>query len=192
MIMKVDTAYRVSFTGSAKLARTGQSTLRRAVKAALQAHGVKNARIGLDLVTDEEIALMNEQRLGHKGPTDVLTFDVREQDGDCIEGEIALSVDTARREGKLRGHGVEAELALYAVHGVLHLLGYKDKSKAAAAKMHAMEDQILESVGLEMVYSMPQSNQSNMSQKRQRVVSVGRNGFRERPADGSRKYTSLR
>jgi probable rRNA maturation factor len=124
------------------------------VKAVLGAHGVQRAKIGLRLVSDEEMASMNQKHLHHEGPTDVLTFDLRDEDTDCgLEGEIALSVETARREGESIGHGVEAELALYAVHGVLHLLDYRDDAKDVAASMHAMEDRILGSLGLGAVYA---------------------------------------
>jgi ssRNA-specific RNase YbeY (16S rRNA maturation enzyme) len=44
----------------------------------LQAHQVTSAQIGIGLLTDDQIARLNEHRLGHKGPTDVLSLDVGE------------------------------------------------------------------------------------------------------------------
>lgn len=152
--MTKSTSYQVDVSGQAPLSASARALLRRAVKAALRSHDVSEARISLRLVSDEEMASMNESHLGHKGPTDVLTFDLRDDGVDSgVEGDIALCVDTAQRESKNMGHGVEDELALYAVHGVLHLLNYQDKTKAAAAKMHRMEDQILGSLGLGAVYA---------------------------------------
>ena len=130
-----------------------RSKLRRAVKAALEAHDVTAARIGMRLVSDDEMAKLNELHLGHAGPTDVLTFDLRDAAGLPIEGEIAVSVDTARREAKRLGHDRDVELALYAVHGVLHLLGYRDDAGFRAAKMHRKEDEIMESLGWGKVYA---------------------------------------
>ncbi len=69
-----------------------------------------------------------------------------------IEGEIVISLDTASREADRRKHSLEAELALYAVHGTLHLLGYDDQDEEKAARMHAVEDEVLVSVGLGRVY----------------------------------------
>jgi len=98
--------------------------------------------------------MMNQKHVGHEGSTDVLTFDLGvEEASPSLEGDIAISVDTARREGENLGHSVEAELALYAVHGVLHLLDYRDDESHSAVKMHEMEDQILKSLGLGAVYS---------------------------------------
>jgi ssRNA-specific RNase YbeY (16S rRNA maturation enzyme) len=54
------------------------------------------------------------------GPTDVLTFDLRDRTRMAAWGEIALLGRPARMNGEALGHGVDAELALYAVHGVLH------------------------------------------------------------------------
>lgn len=98
------------------------------------------------------MAQLNEKHLGHHGPTDVLTFDLGDG-GTEIEGEIVISLDTARREAKRRGHSTSAEVALYAVHGALHLLGYDDHDPRRAARMHRMEDEILQSVGLRAVYA---------------------------------------
>jgi probable rRNA maturation factor len=119
-----------------------------AVRAALQHHRVPEAQISVAMVGDEQIADLNKRHLGHEGPSDVITFDLRDHPGQPIEGEIVVSVDTARREGEKRGHGTEAELSLYVVHGVLHLIGYDDREHGDAARMHQKEDEILSSLGI--------------------------------------------
>lgn len=144
--------YKITISDDARLGSSACQLLGRAVRVTLREHGVKEARIGLALLSDPEMAALNEERLGHAGPTDVLTFDLHEH-ADCLEGEIAMSVETAGRQALQRGHSVKAELALYAVHGVLHLLGYDDKDPVEADKMHAMEDTILQLVGLGTVFS---------------------------------------
>ena len=90
----------------------------------------------------------------------MLAYDLRDRNGDDsprsvgdgIDGEIVVSVDAAAREAEARGHGIDLELALYVVHGTLHLLGYDDRSANEAARMHTLEDEILASLGLEPVY----------------------------------------
>lgn len=69
-----------------------------------------------------------------------------------LEGDIIVSADTAAREAEARGHDLAAELALYAVHGALHLLGYDDADPADAQRMHDMEDEVLSAVGIGPVY----------------------------------------
>ena len=127
-----------------------EAKARKAIRAVLHRHGVVRAQISVALVNDAAMAQLNRDRLGHKGPTDVLCFDLGDAvDGrTTIDGEIVMSVDMAVKQARKRGHAVEAELALYAVHGTLHLLGYDDRRKADATRMHAMENEILSSIGM--------------------------------------------
>lgn len=137
--------------------------LKEAVIAALARHTVRTANVCISIVDDSRIEKLNQQHLGHQGPTDVLTYDLSESDGKVgkpdsiserrMDGEIVISRDTARREAELRRHPIEAELALYVVHGVLHLLGYDDRDDACSTAMHAMEDEILASIGVGAVFA---------------------------------------
>jgi len=128
------------------------------IAAALRRHRAADARIDVAVVDDRSIAILNEKHLNHTGPTDVLTFDLRDDPEDAtngarrIDGQIVVSAQTAAREAAARGHDDEAELALYAVHGTLHLLGYDDADEAEAARMHELEDEILHSEGFGNVY----------------------------------------
>ena len=139
---------------SCRETRSGSlAVLRRVIQTALVHHNVRSADIDLAIVDDAEIAHLHEAHLGQTGPTDVLTFDLRDsREADVVQGQIVLSIDTAEREATERGHAVEAETALYAVHGVLHLLGYDDRTEAEAAKMHELEDQLLEAAGIPGVF----------------------------------------
>lgn len=65
-----------------------------------------------------------------------------------------VSAETARREARARRISTEAELTLYVVHGLLHLLGYDDQAPEQAARMHRTEDEILASLGLGPVYGV--------------------------------------
>jgi len=129
-----------------------------AVAATLRRHGTRSATVGVAIVDDPHIAALNRHHLNHDGPTDVLSFDLRGDRNEStetprdVEGDIVVSLDTAYREARRRAHGVEAELALYAVHGTLHLLGYDDADDAQAARMHEMEDEVLTSIGFPPVY----------------------------------------
>jgi len=127
--------------------------LKKAIRAALRRHRVTVARLSIALVDDQLIARLNRKYLGHRGPTDVLSFDLRDRQAEkgTVEGELVISVDTAKQEAKRRGHSMGIELALYAVHGVLHLLEYDDVSRRSAMRMHRMEDAILTSAGIRAV-----------------------------------------
>ncbi len=137
--------------------------LRKAVRAALHRHVVPRARITVALVDDGVMAKLNRQFRGEAGTTDVLSFDLHDSahGNGAIDGEIVLSIDRAIGEAKRRGHALKAELALYAVHGTLHLLGYDDRRKSDATRMHAMEDEILSSIGLGQVFGSPSKKDVN-------------------------------
>jgi probable rRNA maturation factor len=86
------------------------------------------------LISDRRMSRLHRQFLGQKGPTDVLTFQ---------HGEIFISVETAKRHGRVFGHSLMRELQLYIVHGLLHLHGFDDRTQAEARKMRRMQGQIL-------------------------------------------------
>jgi probable rRNA maturation factor len=113
--------------------RTPRAFVRRVVRAAL-AHGRRPAMpVSLLLTGDREIAALHAAHLDDPTPTDVMSFAV---DGGA---EIVVSVQTAKREAKRRGHAARAELALYIVHGLLHLLGHDDTTPRARSRMRAAE-----------------------------------------------------
>jgi probable rRNA maturation factor len=159
-------AYDISFCSDDEDEPPHQCAMRRAIEATLHRHKMEHARINVAVVDDEHMAQLNELYLGHHGPTDVLTFDLRDSTDDPstpvdrlelsnmpgIEGEIVLSIDTATREAEARDHSVESEMALYAVHGTLHLLGHDDQSESDAASMHEIENAILSEVGLGVAF----------------------------------------
>jgi probable rRNA maturation factor len=73
---------------------------------------------------DEELRRLNREFRGLDYPTDVLSFPVRSQVGDLRHlGEIAISFETARRLAAEYGHGVDQEIEILMLHGLLHLLG---------------------------------------------------------------------
>ncbi len=122
--------------------------IRRAVELALQRHRCPQARLQIALVDDAAIAKLNQQYLGHAGPTDVLSFDLAEPGVNGVEGQLVVSVETARREAQRRNHAVEAEVLLYCLHGTLHLLGFDDASADGAREMHRLEDELLSEMGV--------------------------------------------
>src|SRR5690606_1916317 len=83
------------------------------------------------------------------------TFDLRDGEAGALDGEIVLCVDEAVRQARQRRHDARLELLLYAVHGLLHLLGYDDHDPKDAAKMHRREDELLRAAGLGDVYRRP-------------------------------------
>jgi probable rRNA maturation factor len=73
------------------------------------------------IVSDATMAKVHLDFMGLAGPTDVITFE---------HGEIVASAETARDYAVRYGHSIEQELALYTIHGLLHLNGFDDLTAA--------------------------------------------------------------
>jgi rRNA maturation RNase YbeY len=86
---------------------------------------------------------MNRDYLNHNEYTDIITFDLSDSPSGPLTAEIYISVDRIRENARKLQVPVTQELHRVVFHGVLHLLGYKDKKKADQALMRSKEDELL-------------------------------------------------
>jgi len=101
-------------------------------------------RVSLDLAVldDAGMARLNARHTGRDGVTDVLAYPdgaIDPDDGCRRLGDVAINRDLAAREARDRGVDTAEELALYAVHGLLHLLGFDDHDPDDRAAMRRAE-----------------------------------------------------
>lgn len=89
--------------------------------------------------SDEYLLSINQDYLNHNTFTDIVTFDNSEGDR-VIEGDIFISIDRVNENAGKFKVDVDVELHRVIVHGALHLMGYKDKSKLEKSKMRELED----------------------------------------------------
>ena len=82
---------------------------------------------------DEELLKYNQHYLKHNTFTDVITFD--NSDSKKISGDIIISIERVKENAQKFNIDFEIELRRVLVHGVLHLLGFKDKTKSAILEM---------------------------------------------------------
>ena len=92
-------------------------------------------------VSDQELLAMNKKFLKHNHFTDVITFG--ELEGDKISGNIAISVDRDLDNSKTYGVRFDEELKRVMVHGLLHIIGYNDKTKKEKLTMSQKETDAL-------------------------------------------------
>lgn len=97
-------------------------------------------QLGLHLVGARAMAELNWRWLQHEGSTDVITFDHRETSAGPLHGEIFICLDDAALQAREFGTRPPEELVRYAVHGVLHLLGYDDLDPASRRVMKREEN----------------------------------------------------
>jgi probable rRNA maturation factor len=125
------------------------------------------AELSVAFVNDARMAQLHEEFLGIPGPTDVLTFELDKNDhGNVTSGEVIICVPEAHRQARQRGSSVERELLLYALHGMLHLSGFDDRTEAEYRKMHRAEDQILTQLGVGPVFASAPGRSSARSEGR--------------------------
>jgi len=142
----------------------------RLARGVLAAEGVRgHAELSLLFVDAEEIASLNQEFLGHAGPTDVLAFPI---DGELIEiddgsgphrlgpdrpppdpgdlplllGDVVICPSVANRQAAEHAGTLDDELALLVVHGLLHVLGHDHAQPDETARMRTRERELLESL----------------------------------------------
>lgn len=104
--------------------------------------GVQLGTVQYIFCTDEELREINISYLSHDYYTDIITFQYEE--GSTVSGDIYISVDRVMENAGAFDQSFEQELRRVMIHGVLHLAGYKDKTRAEKSEMRAKEDQYLE------------------------------------------------
>ncbi|HOX39751.1 MAG TPA: rRNA maturation RNase YbeY [Candidatus Brocadiia bacterium] len=127
--------------------RLPRKLLLNVVKRALADSGL-SWEVSLAVVGDEEIARLNKQYLGKARPTDVLSFRLDDEGDETAMGQIVISADTAAREALAREIPFRDEIALYAAHGALHLLGHLDGTAEERRRMMTLEFVVLSDSGI--------------------------------------------
>src|SRR5262245_44236116 len=139
---------RVSISCPHENVRVDRGALRDLARAVLGSEGLRDAEISLAFVDNPTIQRLNRQFLDHDEPTDVLSFPLAEPGAKKLAGEVVIGAEVAQEQAARRGYDTQAELALYVIHGLLHLCGYDDKSAQAAAEMRQRERHYLRQLGL--------------------------------------------
>lgn len=107
----------------------------------------KDLEVSLRFVGDKAIAKLNEKYLHHHGPTDVISFPMREGSFSKLHtellGDVVISAERAIDQAAEFKTPVSEELCLYVVHGILHLLGYDDIAPRDRRRMFKKQDELL-------------------------------------------------
>jgi len=126
------------------------SFIRDVVMSALRIEGYPQpSDVSVALVDDAYIRVLNREYRGVDQPTDVLAFPMERDRGPRAHpalGDLVISLERAREQARQFKHPIRREVALLAVHGLLHLLGYEDDSEAGASTMWSKQKQLLERI----------------------------------------------
>ena len=116
------------------------------IKAVASTYGKKVGEVGYLFVNDEKILEVNREYLSHDYYTDIITFDYSE--GDTINGDLVISLDTVRTNADLFSKAYEEELHRVIIHGILHLCGINDKAPGEREIMEEAENKALRMIVL--------------------------------------------
>jgi len=118
--------------------KLNRQNLQKLIRSLIQNEKKTFGDISVIFCSDEYLLKINEQYLGHNFYTDVVTFDYVENS--VISGDLFISVDRVAENAEEYDNPFIEELYRVIIHGVLHLLGYKDKTEEEQALMRSKED----------------------------------------------------
>jgi probable rRNA maturation factor len=113
--------------------------IREWITKAVENEGYTLGTLNYILTTDNILVQLNKEYLRHFTLTDIITFDLTEHEGE-ITADVYISLDRAKENAREFKVSLSNEVYRLMIHGVLHLLGYKDKTAADKEKMRAREE----------------------------------------------------
>ena len=132
-------------TENVKMPAIRRRDVSRWVRQVAASYGRRVGEIGYLFCDDEKILEVNREYLSHDYYTDIITFDYT--DGDVINGDLVISLDTVRSNAELFGKAYDDELLRVIIHGILHLCGINDKGPGERELMEAAENRALAMYG---------------------------------------------
>ena len=128
----------INFTSNTNFQLRHKTVLKSWIKEVVGKEGKKMKDLSFIFCDDMDLLDKNSKYLNHDTLTDILTFDYSENNN--ISGDIYISIDRVKENAKTYKVTFENELDRVMIHGILHLLGYKDKSKKDQKAMREKED----------------------------------------------------
>jgi rRNA maturation RNase YbeY len=114
---------------------------KRWIRQIIKSHQKLPGKVAVVFTTNEYLKLMNRDYLNHNHFTDVITFDY--SDDKVISGDIFISIEQVKKNASFYKVGPNEELRRVIIHGVLHLLGFGDKTPLEKETMRKLENEAL-------------------------------------------------
>ncbi|WP_194976302.1 rRNA maturation RNase YbeY [Aquiflexum lacus] len=112
---------------------------KRWLKVIAEKQGYRILDLNYIFCSDEYLYKINLEYLNHNTYTDIITFDNSEEKN-TIEGDIFISIERIKENAEKLNNAINIEILRVMSHGLMHLMGYKDKSKEDKKLMNEMED----------------------------------------------------
>ncbi len=134
----------ISFFGKCKfLSLADRKKIRTLLQHISSSHRYEIDQLSYIYVSDEELLEMNQRVLDHDTYTDIITFDLSDMEG-RIDGEIYISKDRVLENSITYNTSFEIENIRVISHGLLHLIGFKDKTEMEINEMRKKEDEAIQ------------------------------------------------
>lgn len=108
------------------------------IESVVRSNNKEVGEISYIFCSDAYLLDVNKQYLNHDYYTDIITFDYCE--GQVVSGDLFISIQRVKEYASENSIDFQNELQRVVIHGVLHLLGHKDKKKEDAANMRKLEE----------------------------------------------------
>jgi rRNA maturation RNase YbeY len=139
---------KIQFLGKSKfLDAKKRKDIRQLLEETANNEGYEIQNITYIFMSDDELLEINQQHLQHDDYTDIITFDLSDIEA-SVDGEIYVSIDRIKDNASKFNCAFDQEIIRVLSHGLLHLLGYKDKSETDILKMREKEAQCLSNYAL--------------------------------------------
>lgn len=119
-----------------------KKTIRETIIGAASSMNKKIGQINYIFCTDDYLDQINQKYLNHFDLTDIITFNT--SDDERISGDIFISVERVKENANIFQTQIDAEMLRVVFHGILHLLGYNDKTENDVKEMRSMEDVLIQ------------------------------------------------
>lgn len=131
----------ISFAFQTTCTLKNRTILKQWIKLVIENNNKKVGEIAYIFCSDEQLLKINKEFLNHDYYTDIITFDYSETD--VVSGDMFISIDRIKDNAKILGVAYQEELHRVIIHGILHLLGNKDKTETESENMRKLEDDCL-------------------------------------------------
>ena len=127
--------------------------------------------MAVNFVDSETISRINRDFVGHEGTTDVISFNYTVKDDPCpddINAELFICTDTAELAAERLKKEFSDEIALYVIHGILHVSGQDDLTPPDRKRMRGLENKVLSELRKSFDFKVifPERRKSNIGQNK--------------------------
>ncbi len=131
----------ISFAFQTNCTLKNRTILKQWIKSTIENDNKQLGEISYIFCSDEQLLEINKEFLNHDYYTDIITFDYSE--ADVVSGDLFISIDRIKDNAKTLRTPYQEELHRVIIHGILHLLGNKDKTESESENMRRLENDCL-------------------------------------------------